>query len=127
MINISARLNAGQCILYKKKSIKSITPPKYILSIALPIAPAEIKRSENLARLLLFNKAIINKVNPTIRANIVKKYLFNNPPLLKSPKLIPVFLTKVIFKKGNTPIFSNLFPVYFQWPIEYSLFIYAVD
>ena len=104
-MNISAKLNAGQCILYIKKSIKSITPPKYTLSIAFPIAPPEIKSNDICINFSGLNKAIMSRVAPIIIAKAVKKYLLNIPPSLKSPKLMPVFLTKVMFKKGKISIF----------------------
>ena len=68
---------------YIKKSIKSITPPKYILSIALPIAPLDIINKDNLINLSLVKKQIINRMDPIIRKN-VKKYLLSKPPSLKA-------------------------------------------
>ena len=68
---------------YIKKSIKSITPPKYILSIALPIAPLDIINKDNLINLSLVKKHIINRMDPIIREKDVKKYLLSKPPSLK--------------------------------------------
>ena len=47
---------------YIKKSIKSITPPKYILSIAFPIAPPDIINKDILTNFSLVKKQIINKM-----------------------------------------------------------------
>ena len=99
-MKISAKLKAGQWKLYIKKSIKSITPPKYILSIALPKAPEAIK-----LKLILINFFSVITANnpkklPTTTEKIEKKYLPTIPPSLNIPKLIPVFLTKTKFKNS---------------------------
>ena len=47
----------------------------------------------------------IDKPKSVTAIFVKKKYLLNIPPSLKSPKLMPVFLTKVIFKKGKISIF----------------------
>ena len=60
VIKISAKLNAGQWKVYIKKSIKSITPPKYILSIAFPIAPLDIITKDSFINFSLVKKEIIS-------------------------------------------------------------------
>ena len=57
----------------------------------------------------LLNKiANIIKKLPTIIENIEKKYRPKIPHSLNIPKLTPVFLTKTIFKNGNSCISSKL-------------------
>ena len=43
-----------------------MTPPKYILSIAFPIAPLDIINKESFINFSLVKKQIINKILPII-------------------------------------------------------------
>ena len=87
--------------MYIKISIKSITPPKYIRSIAFPNAPAAIDDRAIATIFFSENIDIKNIELPTSIEKVLKKYRPKIPPSLKKPKLIPVFLTKTIFKKAT--------------------------
>jgi len=108
VIKISAKLNAGQCRLYTKISIKSITPPKYILSNAFAIAPDATNDNAIVISFLSFKIAKKATIKPTDIEKIEKKYLPNFPLSLNMPKLTPVFLTKTRSKKGNIDILEKL-------------------
>ena len=99
----SATLNAGQCHLPTKKSIKSITWLIVTLSMRLPIAPPRIMERDRVSILssVLSRYKIINMI--AMREIIINILL---PRFAKSPKAAPVFLIFTILKNGNTLITS---------------------
>ena len=84
----SATLNAGQCHLPTKKSIKSITWLIVTLSMRLPIAPPRI-----IERAMVSNTSLVRSRYKIINIIATMEIIINMllPRLAKSPKAAPVF------------------------------------